>query len=119
MTMDNANGNDISKCGADKLNSASIGQRCRHCNGFGYLYSTYFIQANGELVGIAAAVLRPGSAARRQVGPLHRLVGQRTAPYRPRCELNRRYSSTDASISDFRTEMLSTLMPMGKPFSRA
>ena len=44
---------------------------------------------------------------------------RQAAPYRPRCELNRRYSSTDASISDFRMETLSTLMPMGKRFSRA
>jgi hypothetical protein len=42
-----------------------------------------------------------------------------TVPYSRRRELNRRYSSTDASISDFRMETLSTLMPMGKCFSRA
>ncbi len=40
-------------------------------------------------------------------------------PYPSRRELNRRYSSTDASISDFRMETLSTLMPIGKCFSRA
>ena len=50
---------------------------------------------------------------------LQRLVGQRTEPHRSRCELNRRYSSTDASISDFRMETLSTLIPIGKRFSRA
>ncbi len=39
--------------------------------------------------------------------------------YRVRCELNRRNSSTDASISDLRMETLSTLIPIGKRFSRA
>lgn len=52
-------------------------------------------------------------------GLLQRIVGKRTAPHRSRCERNRRYSSTDASISDFRMETLSTLMPIGKRFSRA
>jgi hypothetical protein len=50
---------------------------------------------------------------------LQRLVGQRTAPHLSRRELNRRYSSTDASISDLRMETLSTLIPIGKRLSRA
>ncbi len=47
------------------------------------------------------------------------LVALAKSAYRARCELNRRNSSTDASISDLRMETLSTLMPMGKRFSRA
>ena len=55
----------------------------------------------------------PCSAAGRST------VGCATMPYGPRRELNRRKSSTDASTSDLRMETLSTLMPIGKRFSRA
>lgn len=54
-----------------------------------------------------------------QFGCVKSRTRRRVARNYPRRELNRRYSSTDASISDFRMDTLSTLMPMGKRFSRA
>ena len=74
---------------------------------------------HGFLRGCFSITQSSFGCASRIYSPAERSTAPPNSPYVPRCELNRLYSSTDASISDFRMETLSTLMPIGRCFSRA
>jgi hypothetical protein len=68
-----------------------------------------------KLVKESAPAERRGASA----VPCNTRLGVSKMRYCPRRELNFRKSSTDASTSDLRMETLSTLMPIGRCFSRA